>query len=130
MALDQRVKMQVLLTAAGYWPAVPTANFNTRLFDALEKFQVDNGFVPLGNITGEQMERLQAVGGSYLNRWHFEAVKHPMRNIQIWVPIGLPLVERTTPTGLTFTSLTYGILLSYDFYPEFNLRFSLDGFVE
>jgi hypothetical protein len=27
MALDQRVKTQVLLTAAGYWPAVPTANF-------------------------------------------------------------------------------------------------------
>jgi serine protease Do len=50
-----------------------------------------------------------------------------MRDIQIWVPIGLPLVERTTPTGLTFTNSTYGVLLSYDFYPEFNLRFSLDG---
>jgi serine protease Do len=127
MALDQRVKTQVLLTAAGYWPAVPTANFNSRLFEALEKFQVDNGFVPLGFLSSEQMERLQSVGGPYLDRWRFEAVKHPAVNVQIWVPIGLPMLERPTPTGLMFTNSAYGVLLAYDFYPEFNLRFSLDA---
>src|SRR5208337_3207450 len=32
LTLDERIKLQVLLTAAGYWPAVPDADFNTRLF--------------------------------------------------------------------------------------------------
>ena len=48
LTLDERVKLQVLLTAAGYWPAVPDAAFNTRLFNAILKFEVDNGFAPLG----------------------------------------------------------------------------------
>ena len=127
MSLDQRIKTQVLLTAAGYWPAVPTANFDTRLFDAIEKFQADNGFVALGVLNREQMERLQSVGGSYLNRWQFEAIKHPLANVEIWVPIGLPMFERSTPTGLAFTNSTYGVLLAYDFYPEFTLRFSFNS---
>ena len=127
MSLDQRIKMQVLLTAAGYWPAVPTASFSTRLFDAIEKFQGDNGFVALGVLNNEQMEKLQLVGGSYLNRWNFEAIKHPMANVEVWVPMGLPMFERLTPAGLAFTNSSYGVLLAYDFYPEFNLRFSFEA---
>ena len=127
MSLDQRIKMQVLLTAAGYWPAVPTASFSTRLFDAIEKFQGDNGFVALGVLNSEQMEKLQLVGGSYLNRWNFEAIKHPMANVEVWVPMGLPMFERLTPAGLAFTNSAYGVLLAYDFYPEFNLRFSFEA---
>src|SRR5689334_23007530 len=45
--VDERVKLQILLTAAGYWPAVPDTEFSTRLFDAISRFEVDNGFVPL-----------------------------------------------------------------------------------
>ncbi len=41
LTLDERVKLQVLLTAAGYWPAVPDADFNTRLFNAILRFEVD-----------------------------------------------------------------------------------------
>ena len=44
MTLDQRLKLQRLLAAAGYWPAVPDADFSARLFDAILRFQVDNGF--------------------------------------------------------------------------------------
>ena len=50
LTLDERVKLQVLLTAAGYWPAVPDAAFNTRLFNAILKFEVDNGFAPLAEL--------------------------------------------------------------------------------
>lgn len=41
--------------------------------------------------------------------------------------MGLPVFERSTPTGLAFTNPSYGVLLAYDFYPEFNLRFSFDA---
>jgi hypothetical protein len=90
LTLDERVKLQVLLTAAGYWPAVPDADFSARLFNAILQFQVDNGFVPLGILNDQQMNRLIAVAGPYLNNWRFEIVRHPMTSSQIWVPMGLP----------------------------------------
>jgi serine protease Do len=127
LTLDQRVKLQVLLTAAGYWPAVPDADFSARLFNAILRFQVDNGFVPLGIVTERQLDRLSTIAGPYLNFWKFELVAHPMTNTQIWVPIGLPLVEERTPTGLRFVNRPIGVVLTFDYFPEFNLLNSFEA---
>jgi serine protease Do len=127
LALDERVKLQVLLTAAGYWPAVPNADFSTRLFNAILQFQVDNGFAPLGILNDQQMDRLTAIAGPYLNNWRFEVVRHPMTNSQIWVPVGLPLAEETTPTGLRFVNRPNGVVLTYDYFQEFILRASFES---
>ena len=121
MTLDQRVKLQILLTASGYWPAVPNADYSIRLFSAITQFEVENGFVPLGIITDEQMNRLLSVGGSYLSRWRFEPVKHPMTNVQIWVPFGLQLVQESIPSGLRFVNHTLGMVLTFDAYNEFRV---------
>ena len=127
LTLDQRVKLQVLLTAAGYWPAVPNADFSARLFNAILRFQVDNGFVPLGIVTEQQVDRLSTIAGPYLNSWRFELVTHPMANTQIWVPIGLPLVEERIPTGLRFVNRPIGVVLTFDYFPEFNLLNSFNA---
>ena len=127
LTLDERVKLQVLLTAAGCWPAVPDADFNTGLFNAILRFEVDNGFAPLGILTSEQMDRLMAIAGPYLNAWRFQIVRHPMTNSQIWVPIGLPLTEESTATGLTFFNRPLGVALTYDYYPLFTLRLSFES---
>jgi serine protease Do len=37
--LHQRIALQVLLTAAGYWDAVPDKDFSQRLFQALMRFE-------------------------------------------------------------------------------------------
>ena len=124
LPLDERVKLQVLLTAAGYWPAVPDADFSRRLFNAILRFEVDNGFVPLGILTQDQKDRLTAIAGPYLNDWGFEVVRHPMTNNQIWVPLGLPLLEEQTPTGLRFVNRSLGVTLTYDYFPEFTLHAS------
>jgi serine protease Do len=122
LTLDQRIKLQVLLTAAGYWPAVPDENFSTRLFNAILRFEGDNGFVPLGILNDPQMDRLKSVAAPYLNAWRFEVVKHPMINNQIWVPMGLPLEEEPSTTGLRFVNRPLGVVLTYDFFPDFNPR--------
>ena len=67
LTLDERDKLQVLLTAAGYWPAVPNADFSTSLFNAILQFEVDNRFVPLGVLNNQQMDRLAAIQGRDLN---------------------------------------------------------------
>ena len=97
LTLDERVKLQVLLTAAGYWPAVPNADFSTRLFNAILQFEADNGFAPLGVVNDQQMDRLVAVAGPYLNNWRFALVRHPMTSSQIWVPVGLPWQKKQLP---------------------------------
>ena len=125
--VDERVKLQVLLTAAGYWPAVPDVDFSTRLFNAISRFEVDNGFVPLGVLTREQKDRLTAIAGPYLNNWGFAVGRHPMTSSQIWVPLGLPLVEEQTPTGLRFVNRPLGVLLTYDYFPDFVLRASFES---
>jgi serine protease Do len=127
MTLDQRVKLQVLLTAAGYWPAVPDANFSVRLFNAVLRFQIDNGFVPLGVVTTQQLDRLSEIAGPYLNSWRFEIVTHPMANSRIWVPIGLPLVAEQTPTGLRFVNRAIGVVLTFDYFQEFSLFNSFEA---
>lgn len=127
LALDERVKLQIFLTAAGYWPAVPDADFSTRLFNAISRFEADNGFAPLGVMTGEQRDRLMAIAGPYLNEWRFQVVRHPLTDGQIWVPIGLPLTEESTATGLTFFNRPLGVVLTYDYYPQFTLRLSFEA---
>jgi hypothetical protein len=59
--VDERVKLQVLLTAAGYWPAVTDADFSVRLFNPISRFEVDSGFAPLGILTQKQKERSSSV---------------------------------------------------------------------
>ena len=116
LTLDEKVKLQVLLTAAGYWHDVPEVGFGGYLLNAILQFQVD-----------QQMNRLIAVAGPYLNNWRFQIVRHPMTSSQIWVPMGLPLAEESTPTGLRFVNRPFGVLLTYDYYPEFTLRPSFDS---
>jgi S1-C subfamily serine protease len=127
--IDQRLKLQILLTAAGYWPAVPNTDFSTRLFKAIRQFEVDNSFVPLEIINSEQMERLTSIGGSFLTRWDFVSIRHPhpLANSQIWVPRGLPVTQESTSTGLKFTNPSYGFILTYDFFPDFSLRNSFES---
>ena len=124
LSIDQRIKLQILLTAAGYWQAVPNVDFSTRLFNAICQFEVDNGFVPLGIVTNEQLTRLSAIGGSFLDKWRFALIKHPMADNQIWVPLGLPVMQETIPTGLKFINPSYGFVLTYDYFSQFSLRTS------
>jgi len=64
-----------------------------------------------------------------LNRWGFVSFRHPhpLANSQIWVPLGLPVTEQVTATGLRFLNPSYGFNLAYDFFPEFNLRISFES---
>ena len=56
LTVEQRLRLQVLLTAAGYWPAVPNVNFNGRLFEAFTTFQRESNYSPNGQI--DQMQSL------------------------------------------------------------------------
>jgi serine protease Do len=129
LTLEDRVRLQVLLTAAGYWPAVPNADFSARLFNAIGRFEADNGFAPYGVLRREEQQRLAELGGLFLDRWGFRTVRHPATGTSMWVPVGIPLSTESTPTGLKFANTTYGIVLAYDYFPQFSLRSSFDSLI-
>jgi serine protease Do len=129
LTLDQRIHLQILLTSAGYWPAVPNADFSHRLFDAITKFQADHGFLPNGSLTSDQFERLESDSAPFLNQTDFQSVLHPIRGGAIWVPAGLGLTRQSTPSGFKYLDHANRLLLSYDYYPRFSVRLSFDATV-
>jgi serine protease Do len=120
--LDQRIKLQVLLTAAGYWPAVPNENFNERILTRSPHSK--------SLITSKQLATSAvikwivsfAIGDPLLNLWGFKRVIHSMTPISIWVPLGLGLYQQTIDSGLSFQDPQKRITLNYNFYPRFALR--------
>jgi serine protease Do len=129
LALEDRVRLQILLTAAGYWPAVPNADFSVRLFNAIGRFEVDNGSTPSGVLRPDEQQKLMKSGGAFLDRWGFRAVRHPATGTSIWVPVGIPLSTEATVTGFKFTNPNYGVALTYDYFPQFSLRTSFESLI-
>lgn len=100
--IDLRIELQLLLTAAGYWNAVPNASFSKRLFEALLRFQSDNGFPPTGVMDVSQVKRLASLAAPNFQMWGFRKVAHPFRNHTIWIPFGLGLIATQDPNGVEY----------------------------
>lgn len=126
LTLDQRVRLQVLLTTAGYWPAVPNEDFSSRLFGAIVRFQIDNGFVPNGILSAEETVRLLSVSGPLLDQWGFARIALSQGS-SIWVPLGMGLTEETTGTGFKYSDRANRLTLTYDYFPSFTIRRSFDA---
>lgn len=95
----QRLNIQLFLTAAGFWSAVPNISFGNRLYQAISQFQSANGFVPTGDLDEVQLARLTAAASPMLGLWGFRRVTHPLKARAIWVPFGLDLVPGTDKWG-------------------------------
>jgi S1-C subfamily serine protease len=116
LGLDARIKLQIMLTAAGYWNAVPNESFSGRLFESIARFQRDNGYAASAVLSDEQYDKLTTTAGTKLREWGFRQVSHPTRGRAIWMPLGLSLTSERTKTGLMFTDPLKRIVIAYDFY--------------
>jgi serine protease Do len=129
LPLDDRVRLQILLTAAGYWQAVPNADFSTRLFDAIARYQVENGFLATGELDTQQMQRLVSLGGTMLDQWGFQKIRHPTQDVAIWVPLGLNLNAQLTQYGVKYDDPLGRLTLTFDYFPSFNVHTSFDALI-
>src|SRR5579872_5707381 len=67
--------MNALLVVSGYLQAVPLAEFNTDVFEAIRKFQAANGFARTGALTSDEVGALNAAARSLLTYWELKAVE-------------------------------------------------------
>ena len=64
---DQRIKVQVLLTAVGFWDSVPNVEFSSRLYEAVKAFQIANGLPSTGFVREPEIDRLLTQAEPF---WH------------------------------------------------------------
>jgi serine protease Do len=121
LSLDSRIKLQILLTTAGYWLAVPNESFSKRLFGAISRFQSDNGFTPSGALSRKELDSLVAIAAPLLNEWRFQIVKHPAVDVKIWVPLGMNMVAEEISEGAKYSYYGGQIVLSYKRYDAIDL---------
>lgn len=115
--IDERISVQVFLTAAGYWNAVPTEHFSQRLFAAVKRFQNENGLVADGVPSKGLAERVSSVARPMLNEWGFRKVNHPINGQSLWVPMGLGLTSQRTKNGVDFADPAHRVAVSFNYYP-------------
>jgi len=102
LQVDTRLWLQLFLTSAGHWPAVPNVTYSRRLYDATQQFQLSRGEAPTGILTKPQLDQMLSSASSALTGWKLRWVPHPTRGRQLWVPIGLNLQATRTDLGVEF----------------------------
>ena len=129
-SVEERIRLQILLIAGGHANAVPTEHFSTRVFHALQAFQIANGFPANGRPTGPQIDRLFAETNGLFAQWGFRKVGLPGHAATVWVPFGLGLDVRATAMGLHYRDRAGRFSLALVSLPHVGLRAALDGLVE
>jgi len=122
-SIPERMQLQLYLTAAGYWPAVPNVDFNHRLFDAISRYQADNGLPSTGLLDDSAVNVLRERAAPMLALWQFRSVRHPARGLPIWVPLGLGLRPEPSQKGTIWKNGAGSISIAYDYFDSM----SLDG---
>ncbi len=130
LSVERRVYVQMLLTAAGYWPAVPNVGFSQRMFKAIQQFQRENGIVENGVIDQAQIVQLESRAAPLLNKWGFREVSHPQRANSIWVPFGLGLNATRDDKGLRWADPHGIVSISYLQFSMTELRFGYEALLQ
>lgn len=109
----RRHVVQMLIIAAGYWPAVSNDTFSRRLFGAALRFQQEQGFALTGQLDAVQWARLHALADPLLRLWRLQPARHPTTDATLWVPAGLGLSTKVTGGGLQFDNPPHQTLRIY-----------------
>jgi S1-C subfamily serine protease len=117
-----RARVQVHLATAGYWASVPNQDFSQRLFEAITKFQFENGLPVTGYMVDRDWDALLAIAKPILAHWGLKEVKHPSRNVSIWVPLGMGLQRERMREGYEYTDPQSRIMLHYKYFPNSSLE--------
>jgi serine protease Do len=129
LAVEQRIRLQVLLTASGYWPAVPNVNFNGRLFEAIANFQRENNYYPNGQIDQMQFRHLADAAAPLLNLWGFRSVSHPFRSARLWIPFGLGLRPERSKEGWVYKEPTNRVQIGFIHFAQTRVDQGFDALV-
>ncbi len=127
MPQTARYELQMLMIAAGHWPAVSTDTFSRRLYEAIGKAQGESGLAATGLPDTTFVQAMRATAGPQLARWDLTAVPHPAAGgLRLWVPRGLGIVQKATKNGYEFTNSPPTVRIMYSFFPNVPVKAGYD----
>lgn len=131
MALDPdlRLWLQIILTSAGHWQAVPNLSYSTRLYDAVRRLQLERGESPTGVLTHAQVKEALEAGGSVLAGWGLRRFDHPFSRAWIWIPAGLDPLVTPSPGGAHISAGRSRLRIRFEYFPGKNLAESYQAIV-
>ncbi|WP_180982595.1 serine protease [Methylocella silvestris] len=130
LPISERLKVKVLLTAAGYWPAAADASFSRQFFEATAQYQSDNALPATGAVDEDLRARLFRAGAPLFEMWGFRAIPHPSRGYKIWAPMALGLLAERDKDGLTWRDPAKRVWLTYDYLRDVNLAAAYKSVVD
>jgi serine protease Do len=77
LPMDVRYEIQMLLISAGYSNFVSTDQFSSKVFDAIARFQINNGLTATGILTPDQFKVLHGEADPVLSAWGLQMVNLP-----------------------------------------------------
>jgi serine protease Do len=110
---QDRVLLQLLLIASGSSNAVPSPQFNQRIFDAIRSFQTSAGFQPSGALEPQQVTALRSAAGQVLRQWQMRIASLPTTQHTLWVPTGLGITNERVESGLAFANTDRSLTFSF-----------------
>ena len=130
LSVSDRMTVQMLLTATGYWPAVPNLDFGRRLFEAISKYRSDAGLSQQSSLDGQFFGLLNRDAQPLLRLWGFRQVSHPQIGYALWIPAGLDLQVERNENGLVWNDRLRRISLNYEFYANVDVAYAFKVLVD
>jgi S1-C subfamily serine protease len=126
-SIDDRVRLQLLLAAAGYLNSVPMTEFSRHAYAGIRAFQADNGFPTTGEVESnpDEIVRLRQVADAMLDFWGFAVVQHPNSSVRLWIPGNLGLRRRVTRYGYVYDDPAKRIALQFMSFPDLSVATSM-----
>jgi hypothetical protein len=127
--IPARYELQMLLAAAGYSVAVSTDDFNSRIYEAITRFQAGSGLPVTGVVSASPLATLHAQADPVLNYWGLKEFNHPSARGRLWVPAAVVNATQTTP-DLQFDDQVQSVRIYFKYLPGLDLQTVYKGVLE
>lgn len=122
--VESRMRLQVLLTAAGYMRATAHERFNPRVFDSIQSLQRSKGLIPDGVLSAATVAQLVAEARPLLERWDMQQRFHLFTMRKLWVPVGVLQVAEPIGTGMLYKDPFGHVRMEHSFVEDSDLTSS------
>lgn len=129
LPVDLRFDIQMMMIAAGQWPAVSNEQFGKRLFRAIQSFQSEIGAPQNGILTSLELEELREQTVDILKKWGLSKSSLSQTNTPFWLPQGLGLKQMPHKTGMLYETNDGSVRIATSFHEHVTLKQFFDELV-
>jgi serine protease Do len=129
-SVENRLRLQVLLTAAGYLSAAANEQFNGRIFRAIQNFKRANALIPDGILNEAALAQLVAEATPFLKNWDMQQRFHLFTMRKLWVPVGLLQIAEPISTGMVYKDPFGRVRMEHSLIEDADLAYSYQQSLE